>query len=926
MSEMKGQNSKLPEDKGAEPTRSFNGSKLGPGSQIGAFRIEQELGHGGAGVVYLAHDTKLDRSVAVKSLPVELMENPKARTRFAREARVLASLNHPNIATIYDEFQESEGIGYLILEYVPGQTLAERITESKLKLKEALTIASQIAEAVSVAHEHGVIHRDLKPGNIKITPEGNVKVLDFGLAKALDSEVQDQHSTVTEPGRIIGTPAYMSPEQARGQRTDKRCDIWSFGCIMYEMLTGKVPFEGETVSDTLANILQTEPEWESLPQSTSVNIKVLLRRCLEKDSHRRLRDIGDAVIEISETLNPPEIASPTTLFTTPLAKSHKLRSSSVVLALLSFIIVIVGLLIWNAIHPANTKHPTIIRSVILPHSKIDQEALWHVALAISPDGRRIAYVDESTGTERMLYIQDLDSSEPRAIPGTEGAINPFFSPDGQSLGYADHTRHSLEVVSIGGGVPKSLSSANHSAGAVWLDNGTIIFCPSWQNGLWSVPASGGTPKSLTTLNFEESEICHAWPCVLPNNDILFTSFKIKEGIWQADLQIVSSSGGAPRLLLNDAQFGCYLPSGHLIFIRNDALHAICLNTRNFVPWGDAIPLPENVLYNPVCAAAQMCCSNNGRFAFIPAPPRERSLVWVNDHGQSELLGTVSRRYESLSLSPDERYVAVSVETQRRNCDVHSDIWIYDTVRSAPTQLTFDGLSTQPRWTANSGRLFYLKHDRAQDMHDLCSLNVGDDNSEEILVRVRRFFLLGYSIHPDGNSVIGTVQLPSGDQNIVLVDLRDNNNTEKFLVDEAGLQRGPVFSPDGRWFAYSSHETGSWEVYVKSFLGPGQRIPVSKCGGYEPLWDPRGNKLYYRNGDEMWMVSYEADDEFMPAEPEFLFKRHFHGGVLAAERTYSVGKDGRFLMIEEDYAVGTQINLIENWFEELKRLAPLRKKQ
>ena len=308
MSEAKGQNNKRPNDQGPAPTRSFDSSVTGPGSQIGQFRIEQELGRGAVGVVYLAHDTKLDRPVAIKSLPAELMSNPKVRSRFAREARVLASLNHPNIATIYEELEEAEDVGYLILEYVPGQTLAERIAKKPLKLEEALTIALQIAEAVAAAHEHDVIHRDLKPGNIKITPEGKVKVLDFGLAKAVGGEGLDQQSTVTEPGRVIGTPAYMSPEQARGKPTDKRSDIWSFGCVLYEMLTGRIPFKGETISDTLANILQTDPNWQALPQSTPDNIVVLLRRCLEKDSHRRLRDIGDASIEISETLHLPATA------------------------------------------------------------------------------------------------------------------------------------------------------------------------------------------------------------------------------------------------------------------------------------------------------------------------------------------------------------------------------------------------------------------------------------------------------------------------------------------------------------------------------------------------------------------------------------------------------------------------------------------
>jgi serine/threonine protein kinase len=301
MSKAKGQNNKRPKGKGAGPTRSFDSSVSGPGSQIGQFRIERELGRGAVGVVHLAHDTKLDRPVAIKSLPSEIMGDRKTRSRFAREARVLASLNHPNIATIYEELEEAEGVVHLVLEYVPGQTLAERIAKKPLKLEEALTIALQIAEAVAAAHEHDVIHRDLKPGNIKITPEGKVKVLDFGLAKAVGGEVVDQQSTVTEPGRVIGTPAYMSPEQARGKLADKRSDIWSFGCVLYEMLTGKVPFEGETTSDTLANILQTEPNWSALSDTIPANIQVLLRRCLEKEPRRRLRDIGDIAIPLEDT-------------------------------------------------------------------------------------------------------------------------------------------------------------------------------------------------------------------------------------------------------------------------------------------------------------------------------------------------------------------------------------------------------------------------------------------------------------------------------------------------------------------------------------------------------------------------------------------------------------------------------------------------
>jgi non-specific serine/threonine protein kinase len=367
-------NDKRPGENEGLPTASFDGSAAGPGSQIGQFLIERELGRGAVGVVYLAHDTKLGRSVAIKSLPAEVMANPKARSRFSREARLLASLNHPNIATIYEEFKEVKGVGYLILEYVPGQTLAERIAKSQLKLQETLTIALQIAEAVAAAHEHDVIHRDLKPGNIKITPEGKVKVLDFGLAKVVGGEAANQHSTITEPGRVIGTPAYMSPEQARGKPTDKRSDIWSFGCVLYEMLTGRVPFRGETISDTLACILEHEPNWQALPQDTPANIVVLLRRCLEKDQRRRLRDIGDASIEISETLRltapAPVITTPSSvLFKKGIAGKPKLRKMAMIIGAAIIIVltaIVVRFIPKEPALPASTE----IRLVVLPFENL----------------------------------------------------------------------------------------------------------------------------------------------------------------------------------------------------------------------------------------------------------------------------------------------------------------------------------------------------------------------------------------------------------------------------------------------------------------------------------------------------------------------------------------------------------------------------
>ncbi len=428
MSDAEAKNDKRPDKKEPGPTASFDSSVLGPGGQIGPFRIERELGRGAVGVVYLAHDTKLDRSVAIKSLPAEVMANPKARSRFAREARLLASVNHPNIATIHEVLEEAEGVGYLVLEYVPGQTLAERIAKKPLKLEETLAIALQIAEAVAAAHEHGVIHRDLKPGNIKITPEDKVKVLDFGLAKVVGGKATDQQSTITEPGRVIGTPAYMSPEQARGKPTDKRSDIWSFGCVLYEMLTATVPFRGETISDTLANVLQTEPNWQALPQSTPANIVVLLRRCLEKDPRQRLRDIGDARIEISETLRltapAPAITTPSSVsFKQGIAGKQKLRKMAMIIGAAVIIVltaIVVRFIPKEPVLPASTE----IRLVVLPFENLGPAEDEYFAAGITDAiTARLAVIRGLGVISRQSAIQYKDREKSAQQIGKELRVN-----------------------------------------------------------------------------------------------------------------------------------------------------------------------------------------------------------------------------------------------------------------------------------------------------------------------------------------------------------------------------------------------------------------------------------------------------------------------------------------------------------------------
>jgi len=552
MSETNGQNSM--QSDGAGPTRSFDGSYAGPGAQVGPFRIERELGRGAVGVVYLAHDTKLDRSVAIKRVPAQVMADPKARSRFSREAKLLASVNHPNIATIHEVLEEAEGVGYLILEYVPGQTLSERIGRSGLKLQESLSIAGQIAEAVAAAHDHGVIHRDLKPANIKITPEGKVKVLDFGLAKVVAGEGAAQQSTVTEPGRVIGTPAYMSPEQARGRPTDRRSDIWSFGCVLYEMLTAQVPFKGETVSDTLANILQTEPNWQALPENTPANLRTLLRRCLDKDPRRRLRDIGDAGLEITETLtdsgNAPGMIAPLP----GVSDASRLRRLTATVAGAVLVAAVASMIAWTLKRPSPTPMPVSSFPIRLHQSRTPTE--HNPAIAVSPDGKRLVYVG-GVGASRRLFLRE--TGESRVL--VRGASNARYAPTGHLL-YAQSgtlvaAPFDIEKVQVGESRPLTDIAGlrqHHETGVAPLafpGDGLLYYV---RGGEWLAR------RRLVWVNRQGEEVeslplraqAYADPSISPDGQrIAFTKFdKGVLNIWVYDLP----NGPATQLTFDNANF------------------------------------------------------------------------------------------------------------------------------------------------------------------------------------------------------------------------------------------------------------------------------------------------------------------------------------------------------------------------------------
>ncbi|MHC4433292.1 MAG: protein kinase domain-containing protein [Planctomycetota bacterium] len=919
MSDAEDKKNKRPSEKEVPPTASFDGSVIGPGGQIGPFRIERELGRGGAGVVYLAHDTKLDREVAIKSLPPEVKDNPKALSRFTREAKVLASLNHPNIATIYEELEEAEGVDYLVLEYVPGQTLAERIVKKPLKLGEALTIALQIAEAVAAAHERDVIHRDLKPGNIKITQEGKVKVLDFGLAKVVGGEATEQQTTITEPGRVIGTPAYMSPEQARGQATDKRADIWSFGCVLFEMLTATVPFKGETISDTLANILQTNPNWQALPQSTPTNIVLLLRRCLEKDPCRRLRDIGDAGIEIHDTLSLPVTSSPTGS-PAPIKSRSTLWWVGIACSLVGLI---VGLIAANLFFSESTApslsesspSPTRRTVIRLPENQVlgifhsTTFGLRQPSFALSPDGTRLVYVAHIGGTTQ-LFERMMNQFEVRPIMGTEGASAPFFSPDGQSVGFFANEK--LNRISLLGGEVVNICSSIGANGGSWGSDGMMYFTKGER--LLRVPASGGEPEPLGS----ESEIPGAgYPQVLPGNKAVLISSK-------SGAMLYSLETGDKRILVPGGQHVRYVPTGHLIYVQAGAIEAVPFNLTTLEVAGRSIPILEGVLLDSRGGSGQsvgqLAFSEEGLLVYAPGSDIRRSIpTWLDRQGNLEPLSMPARLYGTLKLSPDGKRLAILVH------DLQSNIHIYDIARGMETRLTLEGDNYYPLWTLDSERVVFSCRREADGQYDLLWA-LADGSGKPELLHSGPIRLAPYSWSPDGKLLAVYDYVEFRDICDILVLSLEGERKLEPIIQTPYIDMNPAFSPDGRWIAYSSNRDGKYQIYVRPYPTMDRVIPISREFGEEPVWSIRGDRLFYRNRSKWMVVSISTKPEFEAGTPQVVFEGPY---VNVAGLSYDVAPDGqRFLVLKPEYddSQVRELHVVTNWFEELKRLAPTGKNQ
>jgi Tol biopolymer transport system component len=881
------------------------------GRRLGTYEIRSMLGAGGMGEVYRAHDSKLGRDVALKILPTLFTRDPDRLARLEREARALAALSHLHVAGIYgiEDFDDAgTSRRALVLELVEGETLAERLAPGALPLGEALNVARQIADALEAAHERGIIHRDLKPANIKITPSGVVKVLDFGLAKAVgesgdDDLTQSPSGTVgdTREGVIMGTLPYMSPEQARGRPVDKRTDVWAFGCVLYETLTGRQTFIGETSSDLVARIIEREPDWSRLPPNLSPSIERLLRRCLQKDPQQRLRDIGDARLEIGEEIENARTAPAAVADRGASAGGTRLRQPLLVAGVIAIGAIAGGLIVARVkTSPAQSSTPAAHFMVQLPpNSRL--ASIDFPAIAISPDGSTVAYV-ATRGGQPELFVRPMNSVDSTPLAGTANATTPFFSPDSRWIGFFADGQ--LKKISASGGLPITLCAAPVGAGASWGADGVIVFAGGTGAGLSRVPDAGGKPEPITKLNADAGEFSHRWPEWLPDERaVLYTVGTT--GSWD-DAQIVAQSlaSGERSVLVRGGTYPHYVP-GYLVYSRDGAIMAVPFDSSNLTVTGTAVRVLDNVLQS-FDGAAQLSISPSGSAVYVAGAfeSDQRRLATVDRSGAATPLAAPPRSYAAPQLSPDGRRLLVTVEAET------PDLWLYDIAPGTLTQLTFDAGARFPVWSPDGQRAAFSSN--RTGALNLFVIDIARPGAGQRLTSSDNLQAAA-SWASDGRTLAFVEQHPTKGRDIRLI--APNDRSAQSWLDSTFEEGAPRFSPDGRWLAYVSNESGRQEVYVRLLASSSGRQPISNGGGAEPVWARDGRELFYRQGNTMMAVSLTGRGADLQAgRPQALFDGPFAKGSIDAAN-YDVTPDGqRFLMVQSDQptAGSTTFHALIHW--------------
>ncbi len=882
---------------------------LNPGTRLGSYEVLGPLGAGGMGEVYSARDTRLDRTVAIKVLPDAFASDQERLTRFEREAKLLASLNHPNVATLYG-FDTTGGVSYLAMELVPGETLAERIQRGPIPVDEALPLFIQIALGLEAAHQNGVIHRDLKPANIKVTPDDKVKVLDFGLAKAYDTATEMSPGLSASPtmtaaatirGEIMGTAGYMSPEQARGKPVDRRTDVWAFGCVVYEALTGNSPFTGETITDTLAAVVRADPEWEKLPADLPRPFRKLLRRCLEKDANRRLHDIADARIELEEVLSggvieedgPAAAAQPVVA---PV-KSRPVWTIVLPTALLAILATFSVISVFR--RPARPETGPVQRFVVGAASLTGASAP-----AISPDGRTIVYSVDSDG-KRQLYRRALDSFEALPIAGTEGGKGPFFSPDGIWVGF--NTPEALKKVPLIGGTAITLCGIEGISSAEWGSDGTILFAlhsGGWdgKTALGRVAETGGRPEAVLPLDEATSESETWLPEFLPGGKAIL--YSAKTGMtWR----IVAAFPDGTRKMIQEGGFEArWSEEGYLLYVddESEVLYAAPFDPRRVEFTGAAVPLIAEV-DNWYC----FDLSPEGTLVYVAKMEGGKNTVAILDRS-----GAITPMLETPGpwaqprVSPDGRRVLV------RKTGTNCDLWIHDLDRRVFSRLTREGDSHDPVW-APDGRRVIVSRDGVGST-SLVILSA-DGSADPLPYGQGDVVLHPESWSRDGRILACTATGSGTKTDIWTIPMSGDGAATPFLRTEF-READPAFSPDLSWIACASDESGRFEIYLRAFPGPGPRIQVSTDGGRFPVWSPTGRELFFISGSKMMVTDIEPGAEPRVGTPRVLFE----GAQATTTRSYDLMADGKsFVMARalEGSSGLNEIRVVQNWAEDLRRM-------
>jgi serine/threonine-protein kinase len=918
---------------------------LTAGTRVGDYEIITALGAGGMGEVYRARDPKLQRDVAIKVLPASFALDPDRLARFQREAQVLASLNHPNIAHVHG-LEQSGGLNALVMELVEGEDLLQRISRGPIPLDDALPLARQIAEALEAAHEQGIIHRDLKPANIKVRPDGAVKVLDFGLAKAMEPAFAQGASagqagvsispTITTPamtkaGTILGTAAYMSPEQARGKAVDRRADIWAFGCVVYEMLTGGRAFDGDGVSDTLARVIEREPEWTRLPPALSPTLRAYLKRCLHKDPKQRVQAIGDVRLALEggfETV-VPQTAAPAVVT----------RWRPVVLASAAALIAggaIIGTLVWVAMRHADLVPPVVSRlhvsligTATLTINGNDRD------LAITPDGSRIVYVGNN-GTQ--LFVRELGALEPVAV-FTGAPRGPFVSPDGQWIGFWEDLALMRVEITGGPAITVARLEGNGPRGATWGPDETIVAATyGGTTGLRRVAVAGGTTMVLTRPDRAQGEVDHLWPEMLPGGRaVLFTITSVSGGLAAAQVAVLDLQTGVRRVLVRGGSHAHYVAnglgspkhgerdSGHLVYAAAGVLRAVPFDLTRLEVRGAPVPVVPDVVTTPF-GSVDAVVAGNGTLAYVPGgggvARAERTLVWVDRQGRETAIVAPSHAYAFPRLAPDGTRVAVYSQDQEL------DLWIWDLARARLTRATFDSaLDAFPVWTPDSRRLVFSSA-RSGTRNLFWQAADGTGGAERLTQSPNQQDPTAVS--PDGRRLIFTEVNPKTGNDVMQMMLDESRQVTP-LVSSTFNEKNGIISPDGRWLAYEANVSGRFEIWVRPFpdVTSGQ-WQVTTAGGTRPLWARSGKELFYvAQTGALMRVGVEPGPSWAATPPSLLVKEGYftiQGGFPA--RSFDVAPDGqRFLMIKQsgDASIAPpNIIVVQHWVEELKRLVPAAK--